>query len=74
MKMQMWDEDEYEVVIDSRPCSCQGKCDGGCSGSFGVGYRRRDPVAVAKIKADRQRAEEDRILAEADAIRARRGG
>lgn len=73
---QIHDEDEWEIVVESRPCTrCNGdrsKCDGGCNGSFGVGQRRRPPEAVAKIKAERQRQREDAILAEAETIRARR--
>jgi hypothetical protein len=70
------DPDEWETVTDSRPCTnCGGdlgQCNGACNGSFGVGQRRRAPEEVARIKAERRRAHEDKILAEADAIRARR--
>jgi hypothetical protein len=71
------DPDEYETVVESRACTrCNGdrnKCDGGCNGMFGIGQRRRSTEEVARIKAERRRADEDRILSEADAIRARRG-
>jgi hypothetical protein len=76
MKIMMPDPDEFETVVDSRPCtSCGGdltKCDGGCNGSMHIGQKRRPPEEVARIKADRRRQEEDEILAKADAIRARR--
>jgi hypothetical protein len=72
----IWDEDEWEGVSSHRPCTvCNGdlkKCNGACNGSSGYGLRRRDPKEVAAIKAKRQTEHEARILAEADAIRARR--
>lgn len=71
-----WDEDEWELVVHHRSCTnCGGdlrKCRGGCNGSFGCGWKRREVAEIAKIKADRQRKEEDEILAHADVIRARR--
>ena len=74
----LYDEDEFETVVTSRPCtSCGGdlgKCRGiGCNGSFGIGSRRRDPAEVRKIKANRERVREDAILAKAELIRKRRG-
>lgn len=71
------DEDALETVVHSRPCtSCSGdlgKCRGvGCNGSFGVGSRSRPAAEIAAIKAARLREHEVAILAEADAIRARR--
>lgn len=72
-----WDEDEWEAVIHRRPCTACGgdmrKCRGGCNGSSGFGWKRREPGEVARIKADRLRAEEDEILARAAVIRAKRG-
>lgn len=72
----LYDPDEYETVIDSRTCTtCGGdlkKCDGGCNGMFSLGSRRRPASEVREIKAARQREAEDAILAQADAIRARR--
>jgi hypothetical protein len=41
-------------------------------GSSGISSRLRPPQEVAAIKAKRQREHEDAVLAEADAIRARR--
>jgi hypothetical protein len=73
----LYDEDEFETIVTSRPCtSCggdRGKCRGiGCNGSFGMGSRRRSNEEIRKIKTERQRKHEDAVLAEADAIRARR--
>lgn len=73
----LYDEDEFETVIHHHPCtSCGGnlgKCRGiGCNGSFGIGSRRRDLAEVKVIKAVRQREQEEAILVQADAIRARR--
>ena len=73
----LYDEDEYETISTSRPCtSCGGdlgKCRGiGCNGSSGITSRRRSPEEVAKIKAKRQRDYEDAILAEAALIEYRR--
>ncbi|MEZ0060954.1 hypothetical protein ABIF26_006497 [Bradyrhizobium elkanii] len=72
-----YDEDEYETVSHSRPCTAcggdLGKCRGvGCNGSSGFGTRRRSPEEIAKIKAEKQRKREDEILAEAELIRIRR--
>lgn len=72
----LWD-DAHETVVHSRPCtSCAGqmwKCRGiGCNGSFGIGSRPRGPDEIRAIKAERQRKHEDAVLAEANAIRARR--
>ncbi len=73
----LYDEDEFETIVTSRPCTncggALGKCRGiGCNGSFGVGSRRRDPAEVKKIKANRQLEHENKILAEAEMIKARR--
>jgi hypothetical protein len=40
---------------------------------MGISSRRRDPAAIAKIKAERQRKEDDEILAKAELIKLRRG-
>lgn len=70
------DPDEWEVITKSTPCgSCGGdmrKCNGLCTGSASYSQQRRDPVEVAKIKAERRTREEDDILRRADAIRATR--
>lgn len=76
----MWteiDDDLYETVVTRSPCTaCNGGRDpcrpGRCNGSFGVGSRRRSDAEVARIRSERQRAHEDAVLAEADAIRRRR--
>lgn len=76
MSWIIWDEDEWETVCESRPCSsCGGdlrKCNGHCNGMGSMGQRRRAPEDVARIKAEKRRVHEAAILAEADAIRARR--
>ena len=72
-----YDPADYEVVSEHRPCtSCGGipaKCDGRCNGSASWGMRRRDPKEAARIKAERQRVQEDEILSQAELIKARRG-
>lgn len=76
MMRVVWDEDEYEPVSESRPCTtCGGdqrKCNGACNGMSSFGWRRRKPEEVAKIKAERKRREEDEILARAELIKAER--
>lgn len=72
MSYILHDPDEWEAVIEGTPCPCGGKCDGHCRGAFSYCLRRRSPKAIAKIRADKQRAHEDAVLAEADAIRRRR--
>lgn len=64
-----FDPDEYEAVVESRPCSCRGKCDGRCNGMFGISQRRRSDAEIRKIKAERRRKEEDDILARAEQIK-----
>jgi hypothetical protein len=72
-----YDEDEFETVVESSPCTaCNGdpkRCNGGCNGSLSVSSRRRPLADVMRIKAERRRKEEDRILVEAASIRRRRG-
>lgn len=72
-----YDEDEWESVHHSSPCTyCGGdlkKCTGGmCNGSSGLSVQRRPAAQVAAIKAERQRQHEEKVLAEAEAIKARR--
>jgi hypothetical protein len=43
-----------------------------CNGAAGYSLVRRDPAEVKRIKAEKARCHEDQILAQADAIRARR--
>lgn len=70
------DADEYEVVIHSRVCTaCDGdlrKCNGACNGSAGYSMVRRSDEEIRRLKAKRRTESEDAILAQADAIRARR--
>ena len=77
MSYILYDPDEYETVFESRPCTnCGGDlgpCRGRCNGSSSLSERRRSPDEIAKIKADRRRADEDKILAEAELIKIRRG-
>lgn len=68
-----YDPDEWEPVIESHPCPCNGKCNGCCTGSFGISQRKRPWPDVLRIKAERREREEDEILAHADEIRRRRG-
>ncbi len=67
-----YDPDEYETVVESRACTCCGRCVGRCNGMLSIGQRRRSREEVARIKAERRRKEEDEILAKADSIRATR--
>jgi len=62
-----YDPDEYENVSEYRTCSF------GCCRSASYSSRRRSPEEILAIKAKRQREEEDRILARAEAIKATRG-
>ena len=70
------DEDEWKVVTQHRECTaCRGdyrKCNGQCNGMSSFALVRRDAAEVREIKAKRQREREDKILTEADLIRARR--
>ena len=76
MSYILYDEDEWETIVQHRPCGvCQDdmrRCNGMCNGSSSIGQRRRAPGDVARIKAERLRKEEDEILRRADAIRAAR--
>jgi hypothetical protein len=70
------DEDEWQVKVTHRPCTgCDGdrsRCHGQCNGMSGYSLVRRDPAEVKKIKDERRRKRENDILAEAEAIIARR--
>ena len=75
----VWDPDWYEAVLTSTPCTCGGNllawtcvAPGCCNASASMMMVPRSPEDYAKIKAEKQRAHEEAILAEADAIRARR--
>ena len=69
MNWILYDPDEFETVIERQS---YGEMFGHPFGSVSVGQRRRDPEEVARIKAEKRRAHEDAVLAEADAIRAAR--
>ena len=70
------DPDEYTTEIKSTTCPFHeanpGKSFAGCTCSTSMGRIRRPPDEVAAIKRARRIAREERILAEAAAIRARR--
>lgn len=76
MFCQFTDPDEHELVTDHRPCAFHEIYPGhpfpGCTCSSVTMYVPRSPEEVAAIKAKKVRDEEDRILALAEAIRARR--
>jgi hypothetical protein len=77
MGVIFYDDDEWEPVIQHRPCTtCGGdlkKCNGACNGMSSCGQRRRPAHEVARIRAERQQREDDEILRRADLIRAARG-
>lgn len=70
------DEDEYQVEMEIRTCEFHKRHPNEvtpfCTCSMGFTQKRRDPLEVLKIKKERERKREDKILAEAEAIRARR--
>lgn len=72
-----FDEDEYETVTESRPCTgCNGdrnKCHGQCNGYASISSRRRPEHEIRAIKDARRIARENEIIAEAAAIKVRRG-
>lgn len=61
----LYDPDEWETVIETGFY-------GNGMGWGTCGQRRRPPEDVARIRAEKQKAHEEAVLAEADAIRARR--
>lgn len=71
MSWILHDPDEWETVVDSKTYGQYPGTDVPF-GSLSVSRRRRAPEEVARIKAERQRKEEDEILRRADEIRARR--
>jgi hypothetical protein len=67
------DEDEFETIVESRPCTmCNGHlkdCKGGyCNGSFSMKQQRRSPAEITKIKLERKIKREDEILRQAEYI------
>lgn len=71
------DDDAYKTVVNSTTCQYHrqypGKAYAGCTCSSSIGSVRRAPEEIALIKRQRKLAQEDSILAQADAIRAGRG-
>ena len=65
----LWNPDEWEPVSASIG---YGILNGASRGSRWICWRRRPPNEVARIRAEKQRVEEDAVLARADAIRNRR--
>lgn len=67
------DPDEFEVVSTSHTCPFHeqfpGKTYAGCTCSGSSGLRRRSDEDIARIKAERRRTEEERILAQAEMIK-----
>ncbi len=76
MHVQLPDPDEFEPAIVHHTCAFHKLNPGapwaGCTCSTSFSQKRRPAEEVAKIKADRRRVEEDKILAQADLIRAQR--
>lgn len=71
-----YDPDEYENVSEYRTCGFHKEHPGepwaGCCCSASFTSRLRSPEEIAIIKAKRRREEEDRILAQAEAIKGMR--
>lgn len=76
MHIQLPDADEFEPVVKRHTCAFHELNPGepwpGCTCSTSYTQKRRPAEEVAKIRAERRRKEEDRILAQADLIRAQR--
>lgn len=71
------DPDEWKVESSHRTCRHHqrnpfDRSYAGCTCSFSSSLVRRDPEEIREIKGKRRHEEEERILAEAEAIRARR--
>lgn len=71
-----YDPDESKSVSEHHVCPFHEENPGvsyaGCTCSSSHGLVRRPPEEVAEIKRKRKREEEDRFLAEAEAIKVRR--
>ena len=72
------DPDEYKTVVTNHVCPYHqrnpfDRAYAGCTCSGSYSQVRRDPEEVREIKARKRKEHEDRILAEAAIIRARRG-
>lgn len=77
MMLIHYDEDMYETTHESHTCPYHkmnpGKSYAGCTCSFSVGSRLRPYDEYLALRAKREREREDAVLAEAEAIKARRG-
>jgi len=73
-----YDPDEYEYVSESRICAFHKADPGadyaGCTCSYSFTQKLRSTSEIAVIKAKKVREAEDRILAQAEIIKARRAG
>jgi hypothetical protein len=71
-----YDPDEYEIVSEHQTCAFHEANPGvpfaGCCCSSSFTQRRRSDAEIAAIKAKKVREAEDRILAQAEIIKARR--
>lgn len=76
MSWLFWDPDEWETVSEFKQCACggpsSGNCNGCCTAMASMGQRRRAPEDVKRIKAEKLRMHEDKVLVEAESIKARR--
>jgi hypothetical protein len=73
----LYDPDEYEYHSTFTPCPFHEKYPGsgmvaGCTCSASAGHRRRSDDEIKLIKERKLRYHEDLILAQAEAIKARR--
>lgn len=70
------DPDSHETIVHRHTCPFHqvepGKTFAGCTCSTSIGSRLRPAAEVREIKAKRRREEEDKILAQAEAIKASR--
>lgn len=71
-----YDPDEFETVVTRHICAFHkehpSEAFPGCTCTCSYSTQRRTADDVAKIKAEKRRVEEDRILAQAELIRAQR--
>lgn len=76
MDVHIYDPDEWEPIVGSYTCffhRANPKAHHpACTCYTGIRQMRRDPAEVARLKAERLRLHEDAILAQAEAIKARR--
>lgn len=76
MQMFSYDPDEYEPVTEHHVCAYHRLYPGapyaGCTCWGSYSQRRRSDEEISAIRARKIREEEDRVLAHAEAIKARR--